>query len=110
MYIYFQGTKIHCTVPRMQVQNFIDQLKEGMVVQIHNFFVRNNYIRYITTDHPLRIALFQRSKVAQLIEDDFPNYRFTFKQYTDIETIESIEDTPLFGMFIAFIIIIIWKS
>lgn len=96
----FQGTKIHCTVPRMLVEEFIQKLKEGSVVQIHYFFVRNNFARYITTDHAYRIVFFQKTKVAELQVDGFPNHRFTFKPYTEIAAIQNIEDTPLFGKYL----------
>lgn len=42
--------------------------------------------------------LFQKSKIAELQVDGFPDHRFSFKPYPEIAAIEDIEETPLFGM------------
>ncbi|XP_057811604.1 uncharacterized protein LOC131025837 [Salvia miltiorrhiza] len=94
-----EGTRIHLTIPRGQCGALGHIMQEDVVVQIRNFFVRNNnFVRNKTVDNPYRIVLFPKSQMSACVDPDFPLQKFLFKDFNDISAIEDANEEVLFDV------------
>ncbi|XP_057764035.1 uncharacterized protein LOC131024423 isoform X2 [Salvia miltiorrhiza] len=93
-----QGTRIQLSVPNKLTKMFGNKLKEGLVYQIMNFMVKRNGTKWKVTDHVHRLELTPKTMISEVFPKCFPNYKFSFKSFEDISSIQTTDSVGMFDV------------
>lgn len=59
--------------------------------------VVHNIGRYKISTHDYRIKFSFETDVKKMVDEDFPNQKFMFKPYDEIQSLDVIKEGELFG-------------
>ncbi|XP_019181204.1 PREDICTED: replication factor A protein 1-like isoform X2 [Ipomoea nil] len=74
-----EGTYLHASIPREQVEKFQNVFKEGAMYGVKNFLVITNYFTYKTTEHRFMLKFNYSTIVKEYKPRNFPKVLFRLK-------------------------------
>ncbi|KAH6800439.1 hypothetical protein C2S52_000903 [Perilla frutescens var. hirtella] len=92
-----EGTRIHVTIPKANVEKFKHRLIEGNVYALIDFVIGINVMKYKTTASLYKIIIFNQSRLFEVFHDDFPHLLYEMKSFVDVANMEQLGDAPMFA-------------
>ncbi|KAH6802590.1 hypothetical protein C2S51_034036 [Perilla frutescens var. frutescens] len=93
-----EGTRIHVTIPKANVEKFKHRLIEGNVYVLIDFVIGINVMKYKTTASLYKIIIFNQSRLFEVFHDDFPNLLYEMKPFVDVANMEQLGDAHMFDV------------
>lgn len=102
-----QGERIEATIPRNLIDKFKEQLEEGIVYGMKNFKVIPNTRKCRVTTNKFRILMCEETRIGELFVKNFPERRFCFKSFEEVQSKDNLYEGYLFGIYYKILIIFV---
>ncbi|KAH6767353.1 hypothetical protein C2S52_018336 [Perilla frutescens var. hirtella] len=93
-----EGTRIHVTIPKANVEKFKHRLIEGNVYALIDFVIGINVMKYKTTASLYEIIIFNQSRLFEVFHDNFSHLLYEMKSFVDVANMEQLGDAHMFDV------------
>ncbi|KAH6762437.1 hypothetical protein C2S52_019870 [Perilla frutescens var. hirtella] len=92
------GDRIHATIRRELMGDYVTFLREGHLYHVENFVVADNRMKYKTTLHRKKIIFIKKTIVNVHSDKTFPYFMYNFRSFSDICASEDSDNSVLFDV------------